>query len=80
MFAINGPEALTSALWLIGVVCAVASYSQGRRGLGGVGLIAAAVVVPVLGSLLAIAVFVMQRLFVIRMRGRVHHADPPGAR
>jgi L-cystine uptake protein TcyP (sodium:dicarboxylate symporter family) len=77
MFAINGTEALLSALWLIGLVCAVASYSQGRRGLGGAALIAAAVVVPVLGSLLAVAVFVMQRLFVMHMRGRVHRGDHP---
>jgi hypothetical protein len=59
MFAINGPEALTTLLWLVGVVFAVANYGRGHRGLGGVALIAAAVVVPVLGSLAAIAVFLL---------------------
>jgi hypothetical protein len=70
MFAINGTEALLAAVCLVGVVCAVASYSQGRCGLGGVMLIAAAVVVPVLGSLLAVAVFAMN------MRGRAHPDHP----
>jgi len=48
MFAINGPEALLSVLWLLGVVLAVVNYARGHRGLSGVALIAAAVAVPVL--------------------------------
>jgi|tagenome__1003787_1003787.scaffolds.fasta_scaffold19906701_1 hypothetical protein len=59
MFAMNGPEALLTVLWLIGVVFAVANYGRGHRGLSGVALIAVAFVVPVLGSLAAIAVFVL---------------------
>lgn len=74
MFAINGAEALLAALWLIGVVCAVANLARGRRGPSGVALLAAAIVVPVLGSLLAVAVFVMH------MRGTADRADPPVAR
>ncbi len=57
MFAVTATEALLLVLWLIGVGCAVAVYTDGRRGLRGVALIAVAVVVPVLGSLLAVAVF-----------------------
>lgn len=71
MFAMNGTEALLAALWLIGIACSVANYTHGHRGLSGVTLIAAAVVVPVLGSLLAVAVFVMH------VRGGAQHADHP---
>ena len=74
MFAINGTEALLVALWLIGVACAVANYTHGHRGLRAVALIAAAVVVPVLGSLLAVAVFAVHK------RGRVQHPDHPVTR
>lgn len=59
MFAINVPEGLLLVLWLTGVVCAVANYSLGRRGLGGALLIAAAIVVPVVGSLFAIIGFAL---------------------
>lgn len=69
MFALTGSEALLAALWLLGVGCAVAAYTHGRRGLRGVALIAAAAVVPVLGSLLAVAVFAMH------MRGSARRAD-----
>ncbi len=70
MFAINGTEAVLAVLWLVGTACAVADYIRGHRGLRGVALIAAAVVVPVLGSLLAVAVFAMN------MRGGAEHAGP----
>ena len=70
MFAINGPEALLAVLWLVGVVFAVANYGRGHRGLSGVALVAAAFVVPVLGSLAAVAVFLLN------MRGdTAHRAD-----
>lgn len=59
MFAINVPEGLLLVLWLIGAVCAVANYSMGRRGLGGALLIAAAFLVPVVGSLFASIVFAL---------------------
>jgi hypothetical protein len=70
VFAINGTEAVLTALWLIGTALAVANYTRGHRGLRGVALIAAAVVVPVLGSLLAVAVFAMH------LRGGAQHAGP----
>ena len=69
MFAVDGTEGLLLALWLIGVVCAIADYSRGFRGLGGLALIGTAVVIPVVGSLLAVVVFMMD------MRGRAHRAD-----
>jgi hypothetical protein len=72
MFAINGPEGLLLVLWLIGVVCAVANYSLGRRGLGGVLLVAAAIVVPVVGSLFAVVVFALDE----RARRSNHPATP----
>jgi hypothetical protein len=74
VFAINGTEALLVALWLVGVACAIANHTHGRRGLRGVALIAAAVVVPVLGSLLAVTVFAMHT------RGGAHRADHPATR
>lgn len=74
MFAITGAEALLVALWLIGVVCAFANYSRGHRGLSGVALIAVAVVVPVLGSLVAVAVFGMN------VRGGARRPEHPVTR
>ncbi len=72
MFAINGPEGLLLVLWLIGVVCAVANYALSRRGLGGVLLVAAAIAVPVVGSLFAVVVFALDE----RARRSNHPATP----
>ena len=74
MFGVNATEAFLVALWFIGTGCAVANYAQGQRGLRGAVLIAVAAVVPVLGSLTAVAVFVTN------LRRRPQHADPPIAR
>jgi hypothetical protein len=74
MFGINGTEALLVALWFIGIASAIAAYVNGHRGLRGVMLIAVAVVVPVLGSLLAVAVFAMH------VRREAQHADHPVTR
>ncbi len=74
MFGINGTEAVLVALWFIGVASAIATYAHGHRGLRGAMLIAIAVVVPVLGSLLAVAVFALH------MRREARHADHPVTR
>jgi multisubunit Na+/H+ antiporter MnhG subunit len=71
MFGINGVEALFVVLWLVGIACAVADHQRGHRRAV---LIAVAVVVPVLGSLLAVAVFAAH------YRGGAHHVDPPVTR
>jgi hypothetical protein len=71
MFGVNATEAFLVALWLIGIGCAVAGCAHGRHGLRGAALIVVAVVVPVLGSLLAVAVYVTH------LRGTPQHADPP---
>lgn len=59
MFEINWQEALLLVVWLAGVIAAITVYANGRRGLRGALLIAAAVLVPILGALLAITVLVL---------------------
>ncbi|WP_323099420.1 hypothetical protein [Intrasporangium sp. YIM S08009] len=56
MFDLNWVQAVMAVLWLVGVICAVTAFARGRRGLGGIFLVAAALVVPVLGSLLAVGI------------------------
>lgn len=55
MFELTGIEVLVVMLWLIGVVVAVDGYRRGDRGPGGVAVILAALVIPVVGSLVALA-------------------------
>jgi hypothetical protein len=61
MFAINGLEVLLAVVWLAGIACAVTRFVHGRRGISGVAIVAAAVMVPILGSLLAIGMFAVNR-------------------
>lgn len=69
MFSINGVEAFLAVLWLTGLACALADFTRGHRGASGVLVIAAAVVVPIVGSLLAFTAFLMHSRVIAKVGG-----------
>jgi hypothetical protein len=64
MFALTLPEIALVVVWVLGLGAAVAAASLGGSRLKGVGLIAVALIIPVLGSLIAVVVLAA------RLRGR----------
>lgn len=70
MFALNGTEIAISILWLLGVIAAVLSWPRLGSVRHRVALLIAAVVLPVIGSLVALAVFAA-----VASGRRAHRAD-----
>jgi ABC-type siderophore export system fused ATPase/permease subunit len=68
MFAVNRLEVVVLVLWLVGIICALAYLARSSRRMAGVALVAVAIVVPVAGSLVAVAVFAMHA-----RRGSLQH-------
>ncbi|MFC8732555.1 hypothetical protein ACFT5B_08865 [Luteimicrobium sp. NPDC057192] len=58
MFELSPAEAVVVVAWLVGIGCAVARVRAAGPRLTSLGVLALAVVVPVVGSLLAMAAFV----------------------
>jgi len=56
MFALTLPESALAVMWALGLMAAIVAASLWGSRLKGVGLIAVALIVPVLGSLIAVVV------------------------
>lgn len=69
MLALNGTEIAVLTLWLLGVVAALLSWRRLTSVRHQIGLLVAAAALPIVGSLLALAV-----LAVLSLRG-THHAN-----